>query len=47
MLGGSSRSTLFIVAAEWRGMDKIPEVALERTGRVFTIGAPAPHAGWP
>jgi len=47
MLGGSSRSTLFIVAAEWRGMDKIPEVALERTGRVLTIVAPAPHAGWP
>src|SRR5262249_36436366 len=47
MLGGSSLSTLFIVAAEWRGMDRIPEVALERTGRVFTIDAPAPHAGWP
>jgi hypothetical protein len=26
MLGGSDRRTLFIVATEWRGMDKIAEV---------------------
>jgi sugar lactone lactonase YvrE len=47
MLGGHDRKTLFVVAAEWRGMDKIPEVARARTGRVLTIEAPAPGAGWP
>ena len=47
MLGGSDRRTLFIVTAEWRGMDKIQEVAKARTGQVLTIEAPAPGAGWP
>lgn len=44
MLGGR---TLYIVATEWRGMDKVAEVAAERTGQILTIEAPAPHAGWP
>jgi sugar lactone lactonase YvrE len=47
MLGGPDGTTLFIVAAEWRGMDKIPEVARARTGRVLMVDAPAPHVGWP
>lgn len=47
MLGGAANCTLFLIAAEWRGMDKIPEVARERTGQVLTIEAPAPGAGWP
>jgi len=47
MLGGRDRKTLFMVAAEWRGMEKIPEVARARTGQVLTIDAPAPGAGWP
>jgi sugar lactone lactonase YvrE len=47
MLGGADKKTLFIVATEWRGMDKIPEVAQARTGQLLTIGAPAPHIGWP
>ena len=47
MLGGPDRRTLFIVANEWRGMDKIPEVAAARTGRVLAVEAPAPGAGWP
>jgi sugar lactone lactonase YvrE len=47
MLGGMARSTLFLIAAEWRGMDKIPEVVRARTGQVLTIEAPAPGAGWP
>jgi sugar lactone lactonase YvrE len=47
MLGGVSNSTLFLISAEWRGMEKIPEVARARTGQVLTIEAPAPHAGWP
>ena len=47
MLGGPERRTLFIVATEWRGMEKAAEVALERTGKLLTIEAPAPGVGWP
>jgi sugar lactone lactonase YvrE len=47
MLGGAEKKTLFIIATEWRGMDKIAEVAQARTGQVLTFEAPAPHAGWP
>jgi len=47
MLGGAEKKTLFIIATEWRGMDKIAEVAQARTGQVLTIEAPSPHAGWP
>jgi sugar lactone lactonase YvrE len=46
-LGGTAKRTLFLIAAEWRGMDKIPEVARARTGQVLTMEAPAPGAGWP
>ena len=47
MLGGPDRRTLFIVATEWRGMEKIAEVGLERTGQLLTIEAPASGVGWP
>jgi sugar lactone lactonase YvrE len=47
MLGGADKKTLFIVATEWRGMDKIAEVARARTGQVLAIEAPAARAGWP
>jgi sugar lactone lactonase YvrE len=47
MLGGPNRRTLFIVATEWRGIEKAAEVALERTGQVLTVDAPEPGAGWP
>jgi sugar lactone lactonase YvrE len=47
MLGGPNRRTLFIVATEWRGMEKAAEVALERTGQLLTVDAPEPGAGWP
>jgi sugar lactone lactonase YvrE len=47
MLGGANHQTLFIVANEWRGMDKIPEVVAARTGQVLTIEVSAPGAGWP
>ena len=47
MLGGPDKKTLFLIATEWRGMDKIPELALARTGKVLTIEAPAPGVGWP
>ncbi len=47
MLGGKDKKTLFIIAAEWRGMENIAEVARARTGQVLTIDAPAPGVGWP
>ncbi|HXB73860.1 MAG TPA: SMP-30/gluconolactonase/LRE family protein [Candidatus Acidoferrales bacterium] len=47
MLGGVGNGTLFVIAAEWRGMDHILEVARARTGQVMTIEAPAPGVGWP
>jgi sugar lactone lactonase YvrE len=47
MLGGEASKTLYIVATEWRGMDKIAEVAQARTGQVLAYEAPAAHAGWP
>ena len=39
MLGGVEKKTLFIIATEWRGMDKITEVAQARTGQVLTFEA--------
>jgi sugar lactone lactonase YvrE len=47
VLGGTGNKTLFPIATEWRGVEKIPEVARARTGQVLTIEAPAPGVGWP
>ena len=47
MLGGADKKTLFIVVTEWRGMEKIAEVARARTGQVMTMTVPVPGAGWP
>jgi len=45
MLGGPDGRTLFMLAAEWRGMENIDETA--RTGQVLVAEAPAPGVGWP
>ncbi len=47
MLGGPDNRTLFMLAAEWLGMEKMVEALDARTGQVLTALAPAPHAGWP
>lgn len=47
MLGGPDGRTLFILAAEWRGFEKVEEAITDRTGQVLVADAPAPHAGWP
>jgi sugar lactone lactonase YvrE len=44
MLGGPDRSTLYVVAAEWRG---IAAAGSGASGVVVAVGAPAPGAGWP
>jgi sugar lactone lactonase YvrE len=45
MLGGADGRTLFMLAAEWRGVAQMTERT--RTGQVLVAEAPAPHAGWP
>ena len=44
-LGGPDGRTLFILAAEWRGFDKLDEALAARTGQVLTVRAPVPRAG--
>ena len=47
MLGGPDGRTLFILAAEWRGIEEIEATLADRTGQVLAVDAPAPRAGWP
>jgi sugar lactone lactonase YvrE len=47
MLGGPDRRTLFMMAAEWRGIENVDEVVANLTGQVLTAPAPAPGVGWP
>jgi sugar lactone lactonase YvrE len=48
MLGGEDGRTLFIGAAEWRGMEVTMREGPGRTGRLLAApGQPAPHAGRP
>jgi sugar lactone lactonase YvrE len=47
MLGGPDGKTLFIMAAEWHGVEGFDALLQARTGRVLVAPAPAPHAGWP
>jgi sugar lactone lactonase YvrE len=45
MLGGAEKTTLFVLAAEWRGPENM--IGAARTGQVLTVRAPAPGVGWP
>jgi sugar lactone lactonase YvrE len=45
MLGGPDRETLFIMAAEWHGFEKMMDGL--GTGQVLALKAPAPGVGWP
>jgi sugar lactone lactonase YvrE len=47
MLGGPDGQTLFMLAAEWRGIDKVDDALAARTGQVLTVRAPALRDGWP
>ena len=46
MLGGPDRTTLFIVAAQWRGMTE-SEMVSPGSGQVLTTQVDVPGAGWP
>lgn len=47
MLGGPDGRTLFMLAAEWRGFERVDEAISDRTGQVLIGDAPAPRSGWP
>lgn len=47
MLGGADGKTLFMLVAEWRGVERMHELFHSRTGQVLSAQAPAPHAGRP
>ena len=44
-LGGPDGTTLFMVATQWRGTDRMTDKS--RTGQLLTAQAPAAGAGWP
>jgi sugar lactone lactonase YvrE len=45
MLGGADRTTLYITAARWFGMDRMAEMA--GTGQVLAVPSAHASAGWP
>ena len=45
MLGGEDKTTLFMMAADWRGVEHMFDGP--RSGQVVTAQAPARGAGWP
>jgi sugar lactone lactonase YvrE len=47
MLGGADRKTLFIVAAEWLGFQRMAEALQARTGQLLSARVAVPGAGWP
>ncbi len=46
VLGGPRRSTLFITAAEWRGMTE-SQMVTPGSGQIRTVEVDVPGAGWP
>ena len=46
MLGGPDRTTLLLLANQWRGIEHVDEALAARTGQVLITKAPAPGAGW-
>ena len=47
MLGGEDGRTLFLMTAEWRGVERMGELFRSQTGQVQTMRVDVPHAGWP
>ena len=47
MLGGPDATTLFMLTAQWRGVEKVDEAIADRTGKILLTQAPAARAGWP
>jgi sugar lactone lactonase YvrE len=47
MLGGEDGRTLFMMVADWLGVERMGELFRSQTGKVLTTRAPAPHSGRP
>ena len=47
MLGGEDGRTLFLMTAEWRGVERMGELFRSQTGQVQAIRVDLPHAGRP
>ncbi len=47
MLGGANGKTLFLMNAEWRGVERMGELFQSKTGRIETVRVSVPHAGRP
>ena len=47
MLGGADGKTLFLMNAEWRGVERMGELFQSKTGKIETVRVAAPHAGRP
>jgi sugar lactone lactonase YvrE len=47
MLGGDDGRTLFLMVAEWRGVERMAELFQGRTGRILTLPVDVPGAGRP
>jgi len=47
MLGGPDGRTLYLMVAEWLGVDRMAELFASRTGRILSLAVSVPHAGRP
>ncbi|HUE59871.1 MAG TPA: SMP-30/gluconolactonase/LRE family protein [Acidimicrobiales bacterium] len=47
MLGGEDGKTLFLMTAEWRGVERMGEIFQSKTGKIETARVSVPHAGRP
>ena len=47
MLGGEDGTTLFMLVADWLGLEHMDALFRSQTGQVLMTQAPAPHAGRP
>ena len=47
MLGGADGKTLFLMNAEWRGVERMGEMFQSKTGKIDTVRVSVPHAGRP
>ena len=47
MLGGPDGQTLFLMLAEWAGVENAQEQVAKRTGEVRMVHVDVPHAGHP
>ena len=47
MLGGADGRQLFMLAADWQGVENVDDAIGRRTGQILVADAPAAGAGWP